>query len=505
MNKRRVLIILLSAGLLFRLAFLFSFSQTVFFDPSYLDKYDQKTFHIWAQQIQEDPVTGNNEVFYMAPLYPHFLAFLYAISGNSIIFVTLVQIVLDLLTGYFLYLLGKTLFDEPTGFIALAGYMFYRTAVVYAGAILSDSLILFLNISFILSLYSALKKKRWHVWIGSGIILGFAALAKPTILAFFPFFLIGLSLYPDPVITPFASTRRIHHLFFATLASLAGAAIIILPVTLRNFFIGGTFVPICTNGPINWIISNSADSTGLFMYPKERLLSVLEPQFWHLQLTKTLFFFNSYEWPQNLDVQLLDRLLPVLKAGFVRFGLVVPLGIVGLVVAARSKKRFLFLSFTLIQILWVVLFFVTDRFRLPAIACFMLFAAYTIRIIFLDIKEKKIARGAAILLAAGLWAFFFNPPPGALIPETQYRIYASLTKKVVAMELQSSKLRLAEKQSRDYLYLLPSDPDSHFLLACVLHEKGDIPGALRSLQETLRIDPNHRLAQEYFSTLSSPL
>jgi 4-amino-4-deoxy-L-arabinose transferase-like glycosyltransferase len=189
--KKIILISILTIGFVIRLSTLVQLSSTALFNPVCMDKHDQKTFHLWAQSILKHPFYVDGDAFYMAPLYPYFLALIYAISGGSVFFAGIVQALLDVFAIYLIYLLGKKIKDETTGLIAAGLYAFYQTIVLYSVAILSDGLITFLNICFIFSLYTALEKKRWSFWILSGIILGLAALAKPTILAFIPFVIVG--------------------------------------------------------------------------------------------------------------------------------------------------------------------------------------------------------------------------------------------------------------------------------------------------------------------------
>ncbi|MGB9677627.1 MAG: glycosyltransferase family 39 protein, partial [Candidatus Ratteibacteria bacterium] len=176
--------------------------DTVYFDPYIMDKHDQKTFILWAEEILKHPFFVDGKVFYMAPFYPYFLALIYLLTGGNLFGIYLMQILLDVFLCYLIYLLGKLLINENVGILACFFCAFYKTLVVYSVSILSDNTITFLYITFITSLYVSLKKNNFNWWILTGILLGFSALAKPTIGIFLPFLLIGLILYPKENLIP---------------------------------------------------------------------------------------------------------------------------------------------------------------------------------------------------------------------------------------------------------------------------------------------------------------
>ena len=500
--RKIILATILIAGFVLRLCTLIQLSSTTFFNPALMDKHDQRTFHLWAQSILKHPVHVDGDAFYMAPLYAYFLALLYAVSGGSIFFAGLMQAIVDTIAIYLLYRIGRTIKDENTGIIAAGLYAFYQTMVLYSVTILSDGLITFLNIFFIFSLYRALEKKNRLSWILCGIVFGLAALAKPTILAFIPFIIVGLLLWPEKILIDHQkTTKKSFQITMAILFAGLACTLIILPASLRNLAVSGKFVLICTNGPVNWQIGNSSDSTGLFYYPSGHLLHPASIDFWKLLIKKTLLFFNSYEWPQNLSIYIARELIPALKFAFVKFGLIVPLGVVGLFLAARKKKNFLFVSFTIVQIMWVIMFFITERYRFPAVACLTVFTGFLITQVIDEIRTKKIVLPFVKLAIAGLWGYIFGWTPGQLFNDMYWKIFAKLSKTNIVYNLQTNNNRLAEKIASDYKKLLPQDPDSHFFLACVYAQKGIMDKAEQELTRTLELNPEHELARKFLDEI----
>lgn len=495
--KKIIITCILIIGFVIRISALVQLSSTAFFNPICMDKHDQKTFHLWAQSVLKHPFYVDGNAFYMAPLYAYFLALLYAVSGGSVFFVGVVQAIVDVIAIYLIYLLGKKIRDENTGIIAAGLYTFYQTIVLYSVTILSDGLITFLNICFIFSLYTAVENKKWVFWIISGIIFGLAALAKPTILAFIPFIIAGLFIWPEKKISPLKTEKKLNHVLAVVLIGAIACAVIIIPVSIRNYVVSGKFVLICTNGPVNWQIGNSSDSAGLFCYPQGELLSVTDFDFWKLTFRKLLLFFSSYEWPQNLSIYVVRKIVPVLNFAFVKFGFIVPFGIVGLFLAARNRKNFLFIAFTTVQILWVVMFFITDRYRFPAVACLAVCAGFFINETILELRSKKLVKPFGLIVLTGVLAYLFSWTPAQTIADMQYRIFAKLSKANVVYYLENKNLPLAEKISMSYLKILPLDPDSHFYLACVLFQKGDIKQAENQLIYTLKLNPQHEFTKKF--------
>jgi len=80
--------VIFAVALAIRLIFFFVNKQTnpLFNDPI----LDSLFHHQWAKEINDGNFWGD-EVYFRAPLYPYFLAFLYKISGTSIAFATFCQ------------------------------------------------------------------------------------------------------------------------------------------------------------------------------------------------------------------------------------------------------------------------------------------------------------------------------------------------------------------------------------------------------------------------------
>jgi 4-amino-4-deoxy-L-arabinose transferase-like glycosyltransferase len=500
-KKDLVLFIILFFAFLLRISYLYFLKDTVYFDPYIMDKHDQKTFILWAEQILKHPFYVDGKVFYMAPFYPYFLSFIYFLTGGSLTGIYVIQILIDVFLCYLIYLLGRIIIDEKIGLLSCFFCAFYKTFVVYSSTILSDFLITFLYISFITSLYISMKKKNLKCWIITGILLGFSALAKPTIAIFLPFLFLGLLFYKEDIINFKISPLKQKIFVFFLLILISGVTI--LPVTLRNWYVGKVFVPICSNGPVNWKIGNSSDSIGLFCYPRGELLSPLSVEFWKLFLKKLNLFFTSYEWPQNLNVYLMESIIPSLKFAFIRFGFIVPLGITGLFLLFKDFRRnFLFIAFTFSNILWVVLFFITDRYRLPAVACLSISASYLIvwgyREIFVN---KKILLPFILFLFSFIFAYIYNTSPDEVLTPESKKIFGYLSAKGIEKDLRERKIKNAYKKAVQFLKISPYDPKSNFLMAIVYYEMGEKEKTIEYLNRTFEIDSEFEPAKKFLNDI----
>ena len=78
---------------------------------------DAKTYDAWAKRIVGGDWLGS-EVFYQAPLYPYFLASVYAALGDELLGVRMVQVTLGAVSCVFLAQAGWRLFSRSVGIAA---------------------------------------------------------------------------------------------------------------------------------------------------------------------------------------------------------------------------------------------------------------------------------------------------------------------------------------------------------------------------------------------------
>lgn len=499
-----ILVLILLGGFAIRLLYLFYFKDSVYFNPMLMERHDQRTFILWAQDILRHPWAVDGQVFFMAPLYPYFLAFLLFITAGNLLMVSVLQILMDVSVCLMLFYLGKKVYNERAGLLAAFMGAFYRTFIVYSAAILSDGLVLFLYILFPVMIFYSLEKPNICRWVIAGIVLGLAALAKPTIAILLPFVLVCLYLYrPEKRLTKIKNIPDTCQPLAVLGLLIIVSGLIILPITIRNYYVSGVFAPICSNGLVNWRIGNSYDSLGLYHIPEGELMSIFSAGFWRLFLEKLHMFFMSYEWPQNLNVHFLDMLIPVLRAAFFRFGFVVPVGLGGLILLCKKwKKNSLFISFIIFNVLWVVLFFITDRFRTPAVACFMVSGSVLIVWTIEKLRNSELLKPLSIWLSVALFAFFFNMPPGPLVPEVTYGVFADLSIKNIQEDISNNDLEDAFAKAESFFTMMPDDFRSNYMLATVFYRKHNLNAAIMMLNRTLELNPEFEPARVFMEDIN---
>ena len=499
-----ILFIVLLSGLVIRLLFLSHFKDTAFFNPAVMEKYDQQTFFLWADDIRAHPWYVDGKPFYMAPFYPYALAVSQLLFGGNLVAVAAFQLMLDTVLCLMLFMIGSALVDRRTGLLAAAFAAFYATFIIYAASILSDGFITLLFVGFFLLVQYAVRTRRPSSWIGSGIVFGLGLLAKPTLALFLPFLLIGLFVCPEKRLLLSQRRGRTFNILAAFSLLLAGAVVTVLPVTIRNFCVSGRFIPICSNGLINWQIGNSADSLGLFCYPQGPVLSLLTGDFWRLFCQKLVLFCTSYEWPQNLNVYLVREVVPFIRIAVVPFGFIVPTGLAGLVLLLMAdwRKHFLFVSFVISNILWVVLFFIVDRYRLPAVACLVVSSAYAMVWTFDRFRDKRPVGVLVTWCCIGLFAYFFNATPEVDAGrQLHYKLFFELSARSINYDMLKRNHVAALKKSEDLVRILPGLPAAHYWRGSVRAWLGQKEQARADLQDALLLDPSYGPARDLLSEL----
>jgi len=155
------------------------------------------------------------EAFYQAPLYPYFLAAVYAVTGGSLLAVRLLQAVLGALTVVLLAVLAGRLFGRTAGGAAGLLAAFYGPAIFYVPLLLKSTLTLLALTGAVLLLVGphplapspappALPGRGGKGRIlGAGVLFGVSALLQENLLLLVPFAALWLLLAgpspPDPL------------------------------------------------------------------------------------------------------------------------------------------------------------------------------------------------------------------------------------------------------------------------------------------------------------------
>lgn len=398
--------------------------------------------HQWAEAVADGKPFWDGPYF-RAPLYTWFLGAVYWLLGSGPWAARLVQAVLGSLNCVLLCLLGRRVFGRTTGVLAGLGGALYWILVYHDAELLSPVLIVFLNLLLLLSVvHTGARPSAWR-WLVSGVLLGLSAIARPDILLLAPLLVVWLAWRHWP------HKRRI--VAYAACCA-AGTLLPIGPVTIRNYVASGEFVPIATYGGVNFYIGNNPDADGMSAGIKGD-----PPQWWpcyHAQvaraeqaegrpltaaevsryysratwqyiraqpgqaigrmLRKGLYFWSRWEVGNNHDIYFVTHAYaPIVRVLPVGFWIVGPLGLLGLLLGLKRLRDTLpLVGIVLVYLTAAALFFVTARFRVPAAAVLVVFAAYAVVWLVETVRRRRVAAllAAAAALAAGAALAAYIPP-----------------------------------------------------------------------------------------------
>jgi len=243
---------------------------------------------------------------------------------------------------------------------------------------------------------------------------------------------------------------------------LLGAAVAIAPVALRNWVQGGELVLISYNAGINLFVGNNArydetvamrpgrDWQALLRAPRlhgaqgaraasrhyvGRVLefATSDPHgFVRLQLKKARLLLSGNEIPRNQEIYPARAYSPVLRALLWKvpflafpFGVLLPLGVLGLAVGIRRAPMLAAMLLTLTLV--VLAFFITARYRVPLVPVLLVFAAEGAR--WFVSSASRPARAVTVMLLLPLFALVNlgqGSMPTRMTPDAEFGLAAWL-------------------------------------------------------------------------------
>lgn len=399
---------------------------------------DEQEYEAWAASIARGDVVGSG-VFYASPVYPYFLGAIFRVFGDDLFVPRVVQALLGAARAPVAAAFAALPFGPAAGVATGVIVALYRTTAFYDVFLLKEALALFIEDAALLALAMLLWRGRLRAsragaefsssaLLASGALMGLAALAReylaPLIVGAAAIVALrvralavddqGRAAAPRPggrSATWRAPAR-------AALLFAAGAMLALLPVAVRNLAVGGEFVLLSSQGGQNLYLGNSrANHTGLVTFPANvrsdpmtleqdfralashrsgRALGPSEASnFWLREALremaadpahalalfgrKALLSVSAFEVPNVLSIGYFARISRSLAWNPVRFGIVFPLAVLGIVVVLRDRERraaaVLPLVVLAVVIFALVAFYVSDRYRLPAVTPLAVFAA----------------------------------------------------------------------------------------------------------------------------------
>jgi tetratricopeptide (TPR) repeat protein len=478
---------------------------------------DPRSYDAWGREIAAGDWLGS-EVFYQAPLYPYFLAIVYRAVSDDPLAVRAVQALLGAGSCVLLARAGWQLFSIRAGVIAGLLLAVYAPAV-FADAVLDkSSLVVFLLALALALLGTVVVRPGAGGCVALGAAIGALSLARENALVFAPVLFGWLALRRGE-----PAARR---LLLASLLAL-GVALALLPVALRNLYVGGELHLTTSQLGPNFYIGNNpaargtyapllpgrgdpryerADATAIASRAAGRALSPREvsaffthaaldwirsePRAWlALMWRKLALAFNAIEVVDTEDQYThAETSRPLRLLGFVfHFGVLAPLGLVGAWIGGFDRRRVLPLHLMFgAYLASLVAFYVFARYRLPLAPILALFAGAGLAELPAWLRSVPRSRVAALVVFAAIAAIFCNWPivdAGYMRSVTHYNLGNELVAAGRGDEA------IAEFQTA--LRLFDGNAQAHNNLGALLASRGDLAAARTRYERALAIAPGY--------------
>lgn len=493
--------------------------------------------------------------YFMSPGYIWFSAFFNWLFDSPQRPLVLFQILVDSFTCALAALLAFRLFGIMAGLVAgcllaLNGYQ-----ILSATRILPETVAAFLMVFLAPVFIRSLEKPAFKPLFFAGVILGLLALFRSNSLLILPF--LGLALWFS------REKANLKTVLVRFSFCLLGTAAAILPITLRNLFVGKDAVLISSSFGVNFYLGNVPEGDGRFISlnqlplapgsfdddptgnrfeksiqvyaerQKERSLLPSEVSSFWMQLAgkeiaanplawlgllfrKTLLFFNAFEIPQVDNLYFLGRYIPLLDSPLTHISRILwPLALFGFLVLLFSSKRptgllLIFIGYALS----VIFFFVTARHRLPVAPLAACFAGFGVGYLYELLQFwniRKILSGLALVAGCAVFTNL-NPALGQRSVSTtekkswfgvsaEYLDFASQHNNMAALLLERGDAVEAERECRQGLVLKPYHSTLLYNLARSLEAQGRPAEAKTAAEQSLRFSPNNAAVAAFLGDL----
>ena len=221
---------------------------------------DSHYYHRWAIEI----ISGNfwgSDVFFLRPLYPYLLALVYAVFGQHILAVQLVQTVFATISCFLLYDTTRRIFGKRSATFASFGFALTGILVLYAGALLYVEITVLLNLLFLWLLLVA-GRRTW-LWILSGVCFGLLVICRPEVLVAAPFLLWWLSRKS-------VVNRKLYIVRRSSLVALTVVALAVIAIVpIRNYIVARDPVLFTAHSGMNFYYGNNPSADGTWQPTQE--------------------------------------------------------------------------------------------------------------------------------------------------------------------------------------------------------------------------------------------
>lgn len=402
---------------------------------------DAREYDCFAWQFLRGEIPPEGLLINLSPLYVFFLQFSYGCFGHNLLAPKLMQVFAGGLTCVLIYKIAETVWCRRTAVIAGFAAACYGILIFYDGQLQKPALAVFFAVATLYYLILTVQRQRL-VWAGlAGFCFAGAVLLRDHFWILLPCVL-GWMLWCGRERLPFR--KRLNRVlifsavFVAHLGLWLGYAQFMRPQHSGaeygiHFYIGnnpratGVYksVPGVRNTPqghsmdarkiVEKELGRAAGNVEVNIYWIRKGLSfILEnPAEWlRIQGRKLFLALNAYEVPHDESFDFTRKESWLLQMCFVAYGVVCPLGLLGILLSRpnRNEGAVLLFLYVVFYLLSLLIFFVSSAYRLPLQPVLLLFAAHAVSRFFSFVETRDL-RGILISAALfGLFYFYVNQP-----------------------------------------------------------------------------------------------
>ncbi len=508
-----------------RLFFLFSYLKDSPFSRVLL--LDSLRYDGWARAIMEGKLFEPG-AFYQAPLYPYIISSLYSLFGSSLVVVYVAQMLIGILSVLLVYFVARKYFSEAAALLSSFLFALYPSAIFFESKILPETLSIFVAL-VLLFIMARCNGTNLFFALLAGVVLGLLTLLRPNMLLLFPLFFFWILFSKRDVNDPSGKQVVVKRKLKILPAVIfcAGMFAVIFPVTIRNFRVSGEFVLISLNGGVTFCQANNPYAKGVFTplpgfsgdimqqrleeryyaqaQEKKNLSDPEVSRFWFrkglefirenplgaliLEGKKFFYFFDNYEHSLEYSFEIEKKYTR--NIAFLPFGILIAFAILGLIGTYPWRGKLPLVFYLGVQFLTVMIFYMSSRYRLPAVPVYAMFAGAGLTAFMEMLKRKSFQKiVVSAVLLAGFAAFSFMKT-GDVYRYEEASAYGNLGTAFTSLGMTDDAISAFKKQYE----LDPESAFAMFNIGVVLANAGRDGEAVEYYEKAIQINPN--LAEAY--------
>ncbi|MBN2430645.1 MAG: glycosyltransferase family 39 protein [Acidobacteria bacterium] len=327
--------------------------------------------------------------FHQEPLYPYLIALTTGLLGDDVRWVFLWQSLLGIGGVFLLFEISRRLWSDRVALVAGVLAVGYGPLIFSEFTLLRTAIITWTGLFLVWLLLANQNRTSPGRWFGVGAALGLAVLLKSI------FLLLALGVLAATLShRPFGWRTALR----TAAAVLLGLGLPLLGVVARNLAVGAPIGQLSAVNTITFVEANVAShrpgegftfsvahtptilhrSGGRFLPAVAETLATHDGPISYLRLlaSKWLTLWTWFEYPNNCNFYYFQLHSSVLRGLPVSFGLLAPLALAGIFLAARKNggRHWLYLLAGM-HLLGMMATYVIARFRIPLAAALIPFAA----------------------------------------------------------------------------------------------------------------------------------